>query len=182
MSKITIAPRTGKDLFDFLRTVEVDVKTAKTWALETFVKIDDQPITIEQIAKLRNDIYIILSEKVFTLNLQDIVEEDNIGVHYAGITIKKNKIHRDFITEIQAIQSKSSAKNNIGIIKNFITKFFNVGYDEIDNLPYELVGYMFRHCNDFLSQITKPTNELHLDDIFVSDSGGTHTGIVDNMV
>jgi len=182
MSKITFAERKGKDLFDFLKAVQVDIKTAKTWALENFVLVDGKPLTIEQIAKLRNDVYIILTEKVFSTEVGTLVEENNTGIVYKEYTIKRKTIHRDFITEIQALQKDKRSKDNIDLIRLFLVKFFEVSEQDIEILPYELVAYMFRECNSFLESVTQPTNELNIDNIFTDDTPGNVSEGMADMV
>lgn len=182
MAHISFVPRTGADLFAYLEAVGIDIKSAKNWALETFVLIDGKPMTIEQIAALKDDVYIILTEKIFTSEVSNVVSENNTGISFGKHHIKRKPIHRDFITEIQAIQKDKKALNKVQVIRLFLVKFFDVSDQELDTLPYELVAYMFRHCNTFLQSITESSSELYLDDIFVNDSGGDVSASVADMV
>jgi hypothetical protein len=178
MAKITFKERYGADLFNYLEAVALDASTAKNWALESFVLVDGNLLTIEQIAKLKNDVYIKLSEKVFSLDVASLVTENNTGIEYKNFKIKRRLIHRDFITEIQALRQNLKNKSNVNLIKIFINKFFEI--DNIDILPYELVAFMFGEVNTFLQQLTEPANELYIDELFVDDSGSTvGTGVAD---
>lgn len=164
---VTFSPRTGKDLFDFLKMSELDNNSAKNWALESFVKINGEPITIHQIAKLRNAVYLEISEKIFSLNVD--VEENNIGIVWDGKIIKRKNLSRDFITDIQArIQGKK--RHSVDLIKLFIVESFEVSIIELDSLAYEVVAYMFKEVNTFLTNLTKPASKLTIESLFEDDS------------
>jgi hypothetical protein len=163
-----------------LETAVIDVSSAKNWALESFILVDGVPITMEQIAKLKNDVYIKLSEKVFSLDVASLITENNTGIEYKNFKVKRRPIHRDFITEIQALRQNLKNKSNVNLIKIFINKFFEI--DNIDVLPYELVAFMFGEVNTFLQQLTEPANELYIDELYVSDSGGDVSSGMANLV
>lgn len=179
MAKISFKERTGKDLFDFLQAVSVDPKTAKIWALENFVLINDKPITIENISKLKNDVYIVLTEKVFSIANNSMISENNTGIEYKNFHIKRKLISRDIITELQAM-SQNNKSNPTNLAKSFIVKFFDTTLAEMEVMPYEIVGYMFQQCNEFFDKITKFENEFYLDDLYTSDTDEVvNDGMVD---
>lgn len=167
---ITFVERKGKDLFEFLNAVSLDPNSAKVWALTSFMLIDGEPITVEQVAKLQNKNYILLTEKIFSLEVASLIEENNEEIKFQNIVIKRRSISRDLITEIQAA-NKIKQQNQIHIIKTFISKFFIISTAEIDLLPYELVAFMFKEVNNFLGEITTPTNNITITDLFSDDSG-----------
>lgn len=173
MYTVTFSPRTGKDLFDFLKMSEADVHSAKNWALESFVKINGEPITIHQIAKLKNSIYLEITEKIFSLNVE--VDENNVGIIYGDIVIRRKQISRDFITDIQA-KMTGKKKHGIDLIRLFITESFEVTTTTLDSLPYEVVAYLFKEVNTFLSNLTKPATKLVTDSLFEDDAAEVEHG------
>lgn len=180
MAKISFKERTGKDLFDFLQAVSVDPKTAKIWALENFVLINDKPITIENISKLKNDVYIVLTEKVFSV-VNNMISENNTGIEYKNFHIKRKLISRDIITELQAM-SQNNKNDHTTLAKNFIVKFFDTTLSEMEVMPYEIVGYMFQQCNEFFDKITKFENEFYLDELYTTDTEESINGGVVDVV
>lgn len=168
MAKITIKPRTGKDFFNFNQRVLINAKLAQDWAIEEFVLVNEKPITAEQISRIPTEIYLKLNSSIFSLNNTPASEEiDHIEI--MGYRIQKKRISRDFISELQAV-TKSANGNSLKIMKFCLTEFFDITIDELEKMPYQVVGYLLSKINFFLNTITESSDEFYIDDIFITDT------------
>jgi hypothetical protein len=166
--KVTIKPRTGKDFFEYTERSLANPKLTEIWAIEEFVLVDGNPLTIEEIAKLKAGIYLKLASSIFSTNINPASETpDEIEVE--GYKIKCKKISRNFLTELQAY-TKNSGNNVIKIMKFCIDKFYDIEFTELEKMPYQVAVYMFNKINFFLSELSTDTDEFYIDELFDSDS------------
>jgi hypothetical protein len=173
MSTIKIKDRTGKDLLEYMNRGMIDTKLATIWAIENFVLIDGKPVDALDIQKLNDRAYLLITSKLFPMNVDAIVTEDNEGVHYKEFTIKTKQIHRDFITQIQTEYQKKSNSNKIELIKTVLVKFYDTSIKDIESLPYVLVAYMINKANFFLAELTSDRSEFSIDDVWDTPPAST---------
>lgn len=164
MAKITFKARTGKDLFEYLKRSITDQKLATYWAIEEYVFIDGDSLTVNDIVRLSDTAYLMITSKLFPM--QDArVTEDNQGIHFDDILIKSKKISRDFVTEFQT-QNVSFSNNHVGLLRSCLGTFFEITDNQIDELPYQVVAFMINKVNFFLDQLTTVTDEFSIDDVW----------------
>lgn len=173
MAKVTIKPRTGKDFFDYTQRVVINAKLAQDWAIEEFVLIDGEPITIEQISRLSAQVYLKLSGSIFSNNITP-ASENNKEIEIEGNIIKCKKLSRDFVTELQGV-TKNANGNTLKIMKFCLEEFYYVGFSELEKMPYQVVAYLMNKINFFLSQLTESRDEFHLDDLYDTDPATVNT-------
>jgi hypothetical protein len=169
MPKINIKPRTGKDFFEFTQRTIINTKLAQEWAIEQFVLIDDRPITIEEISRLKTDIYIKLTSSIFTNNITP-ASEDNTGIEIEGNYIKIKRLSRDFVAELQAV-IKIANGNTLKIMKYCLTEFYDISVSELENMPYQVAAYLFNKINFFLGELSEFNDEFYIDELFDPDPG-----------
>lgn len=180
MAKITFKKRTGKDLFEFMERAILDSKLATNWAIEEFTLIDGLPIDLVQITKLNDQAYLMISSKVFPMK-DPRISEDNQGIHFEEITIRSKPIHRDFITQLQT-QTAKYANNHTGLLKHYITVFFDINIQEAEKMPFQLVAFLISKISFFLESLTDGRDEFELDEIWADDTGNTTDGKLASMV
>ena len=180
MTKISYKKRTGKDLFDYMASSIVEPKTAMDSIFQKFVLIDNKSVTLRDLVNINDEAYLIISNSIFGMNIQDdIVYEDNEGVHWKNIIIKKKQIKRDFITQMQTSKGNST---HIEILKKVITSLFDVDIKFINKESYELAAYLVGKSNNFLNEITTNREQFELANIWREDTKKTTGGELGSVV
>lgn len=159
MARITYKPRNGKDLIEFNKRQLIDSRLANDWAIETFTLIDNEPIDISDICKLTDKAYLMISSKIFCQNDVGIVDENGI-ITYENWEIQEYEIDKNLITYLQT----SDRKDSINLLIKIMLKVYNIDLTTIEKLPYNLVSYMMQKITNFLSELTRPTNEFIIED------------------
>lgn len=187
MANITLKKRTGKDFFEFTERSLVNEELATLWSIETFVLVDGQPLESEDVFRLSDRVYIMLSNTVFSLQTPDYISilESGEVVYSKGdklISIKPKEIKRDTITKIQTTMSKKNVRKT-DILKEALPFFYEVSIEELLNLPYEITAALVNQANFFLSELSQPKDEFVVaDELLFKTSEKTSSGGVDSMV
>lgn len=168
MSKIKLIERKGKHLFEYMTRGLTDLKLANLWAMENFVLVDDKHLDTVEIARMNDRAYLMISAKIFPM-IDESVTEDNIGVHFKGVTVKNRRIHRDFITQLQTEASKNINKSKVEVIKSSLLIFFDTTVKELDEMPFQLVAFLINKSNFFLTEFTTPRDEFDINDVWDTD-------------
>lgn len=170
MANVTIKPRTGKNLFDYMVRALISTKEANNWALEEFVLIDGEQLDIQKIARLSDKAYLMLTNKVFAMDAPASgIQENNIEITYKKVRIKKKKLSRDFVTEMQTFQ-QTKKRDTVTLLKYCITKFYDVSLEELEGLPYIVTSHLINNINFFLNSLSDTRDDFELDDIWSEDA------------
>lgn len=159
MARITYKPRNGKDFIEFTKRQMIDSRLATDWAIETFALIDDAPIDITDICKLTDKAYLMISSKIFCQNDVGIVDENGL-ISYEDWEIEELEIDKNIITYLQT----SDRKDSINLLIKIMLKVYKTDLTTIEKLPYNLVSYMMQKLTNFLSELTRPTDNFIIED------------------
>ena len=159
MATITFKPRCGKDFIEFSKRQMIDSRLATDWAIETFAFIDDEPIDIVDICKLTDKAYLMISSKIFCQNDVGIVDENGL-ISYEDWKIEELEIDKNIITYLQTADRTDS----VNLLINVMLKVYKIDLATIEDLPYNLVSYMMQKITNFLSELTRPTDNFIIED------------------
>ena len=159
MPTITYKPRYGKDFIEFNRRQMIDSRLAIDWALESFVLIDEEPLEFEDITKLTDKAYLMISSKIFCQNDIGIVDENGI-ISYEDWEIQEYEIDKNLITYLQT----SDRKDSVNLLLKVMLKIYNIDLPSLEKLPYNLVSYMMQKITNFLSELTQPRDSFVIED------------------
>lgn len=179
MANISYKKRTGKDLFEFMKMSIMDSKSATNAAMQKYVLVDGEPLTLEQLSLLTGEAYIIISTKIFPMNFDndDIIFEDNEGIHWKEIIITRKDIKRNFIDKVQ-----TDNKNHIKIMKQCISNFYDIDISYLEEESFELAAFLVSKVNFFLSKITSSDDNYELSNLWIRPPGKITDGKLDSMV
>lgn len=178
--RVKFLARNGKDLFEYMRRAQLDTNLANNWALENFVVIDGKKLDVTDIVKLTDVAYLTITSKVFSFD-DPKIEANNEGIKYENILVKPKKVKRDFITELQTTLTNTK-NDNVAMMKKSVTSMYDVTVDELEKMPFQLVGFLINRVNFFLQSLTTPTDEFTIDDVWNNDTEKIDDGSLGNLV
>lgn len=159
MTTITYKPRTGKDLIEYNQRLIIDSNLAVVWAMESFVMIGGEPISVEDIARLSDKSFLLISTKIFVSNNIGIEETDEYVI-YQDYRIGIKPITKNIISNIQTTDKSDYTK----LLINLMMKMYDVSRNDLDIMPYNLVNFLMEKIIFFLSELAKPSDSFDIEE------------------